>query len=380
MKLSARFVRAAVDSGLFAMLVGLYAYSGGGHAQPYALITLGASELERLGVEWVRPELVDSRVVLEAPALVSVPPARETVVSAPVGGLVTRLHVAEGSEIDAGDVLVDLRSLDLLDAQREYVNAASAARLADAQLERDRMLHEEGIIARRRLDEAEAEALAARVHAEQARERLRLVGVDDAALERLAATGAISPELTLRAPIAGVVVDRRAAVGAQVDALEPILRLADLSELWLEARVPQQRADAVTTGMRLVVDVRGETIGGEIFQVGRTVDAATQTVLARARVDNPSADLRAGQVVPARVLAGSGSAGTLAVPRSALARIDGETFVFARAPEGARAVSVTIVGETAGHAQIHASGVDADTEIAGRGVSAIKAFLTGGEE
>src|SRR5690606_337855 len=274
----------------------------------------------------------------------------------------------------------DLRSLDLLDAQREYVNAASAARLADAQLERDRMLHEEGIIARRRLDEAEAEALAARVHAEQARERLRLVGVDDAALERLAATGAISPELTLRAPIAGVVVDRRAAVGAQVDALEPILRLADLSELWLEARVPQQRADAVTTGMRLVVDVRGETIGGEIFQVGRTVDAATQTVLARARVDNPSADLRAGQVVPARVLAGSGSAGTPAVPRRAWARIDGETFVFARAPEGARAVSVTIVGETAGHAQIHASGVDADTEIAGRGVSAIKAFLTGGEE
>src|SRR5690606_6995589 len=198
----------------------------------YALITLGASELERLGVEWVRPELVDSRVVLEAPALVSVPPARETVVSAPVGGLVTRLHVAEGSEIDAGDVLVDLRSLHLLDAQREYVNAASAARLADAQLECDRMLHEEGIIARRRRDEAEAEALAARVHAEQGRERLRLVGVDGAALERLAATGAISPELTLRAPIAGVVVDRRAAVGAQVDALDPILRLADLSELW----------------------------------------------------------------------------------------------------------------------------------------------------
>src|SRR5690606_4758230 len=179
-------------------------------------------------------------------------------VSAPGGGLVTRLHVAEGSEVAAGDPLVELRSVELLEAQREYVNAASAARLAEAQLARDRMLHDEGIIARRRLEEAEAAALAARVRAEQTGQQLRLVGADDAALDQLAASGDISAELTLRAPVAGVVIGRHGAVGEQVEALEPIVRIADLRQLWLEARVPQERADGVAAGMRLVADVRGE--------------------------------------------------------------------------------------------------------------------------
>lgn len=372
--------RLATIGALFVLSGGPWVLSSDARAQQQpTLIEMSAAEIERLGIAWIRPELAAGRVVLEAPAVATVPPARETVVSAPVGGLITRLHVAEGSEVAAGDPLVDLRSIELLDAEREYVNAASNARLADAQLERDRMLHEEGIVARRRLDESEAAALAARVHAEQARQQLRLVGADDAALERLASTGAISPDLTLRAPVAGIVVDRKVAVGEQVEALEPIVRIADLRELWLEAHVPEQRADAVTAGMQLAVDLRGKTLVGEIFQIGRTVDAGTQTVLVRARIDNTSFALRAGQLIPARVVAANG-ARTLSVPRSAVTRIDGEAFVFARAPAGVRAVPVAVVGEAHDRTQIEALNLDDGAEIAGRGVSALKALLTGGEE
>src|SRR5690606_11336531 len=96
---------------LLVLLLGLCTVSGSGFAQSPAALEMSAAELERLGIEWIRPERVGGRVVLEAPAVVAVPPSRETVVSATVGGLVTRLHVAEGSEVDAGDPLVELRSL-----------------------------------------------------------------------------------------------------------------------------------------------------------------------------------------------------------------------------------------------------------------------------
>jgi len=344
-------------------------------AQLPALLELTAAELERLGIEWARAEPAASgRVVLSAPAATVVPPEQERIVSAPVGGLVTRLYVAEGSEVEAGDPLVELRSLDLLDAQREYVDAVSAARLADAQLERDRMLHDEGIVARRRVDEAEAAALAARVRAERAREQLRIVGADQAALERVA-RGVVGAELTLRAPDSGVIVARHGAVGEQVDALEPIVRLADLRRLWLEARIPQERADEIAAGMRLEVIARGETIGGQIFQVGRVVDAATQTVLVRAVVENRNLALRAGQLLPARILAGGG-AGELAVPMSAVTRIEGQAFVFRRMASGIQPVPVTVVGEDGRQAQIEAPDLQVGTEIAGRGVSALKALLT----
>lgn len=344
------------------------------------MLELTAGELARLGVEWARPDSQAAQAVVSAPAVAVVPPAQETVVSAPVGGLVTRLLVAEGSEVDEGDALIELRSLELLAAQREYIDAASAARLSAAQLERDRMLHTEGIIARRRLDEAEADALAAELRAEQARQHLRLVGADDAALERLGASGEISADLTLRAPSAGVVIARHGAVGEQVDALEPIVRLADLTELWLEARVRQEQADRIAAGMRLEVVVRGERMGGDVFQVGRTVDPVTQTVLVRARVANPELRLRADQVLSARILTGVGGPGTLAVPMSAVARIDGYVYLFTRSGSGVRPVPVSIVAEDGALAHVESGELDADSEIAVRGVSALKAMLTAGEE
>ncbi|MBN1238754.1 MAG: efflux RND transporter periplasmic adaptor subunit [Gammaproteobacteria bacterium] len=382
-----------------AVLLGAALLGGGWHAsagaQPSAVLELTAAEMQRLGVEWGRPGRLDEQVVLSAPAVAVVPPSQETVVSAPVGGLVTRLLVAEGSEVDAGDPLIELRSLDLLAAQREYVDAVSASKLADSQLERDRMLYEEGIIARRRADEAQAQALAARVRAEQARQHLRIVGADDAELERLASTGRIAADLTLRAPGPGVVVARHGAVGEQVEALEPLVRLADLRQMWLEVRVPQERADAVEIGMRLAVTLRadagsagggetttGDVLGGEIFHVGRTVDPATQTVLVRAAVDNAALRLRAEQVLPARVLAaaqGEGP-GSFAVPMAAVARFDGNAFVFAQMPTGVELVPVTVVGEEGALAHVASDSLGGDDTVAVRGVSALKALLTADEE
>jgi membrane fusion protein, heavy metal efflux system len=364
-----------------ALLCTLLLVGGLGLAGAHAAetIELTAAELERLGIVWTRPEAA-GQVVLTAPAVAVVPPTQEMIVSAPVGGLVTRLLVAEGSEVDEGDPLIELRSLELLGAQREYVDARAAARLAQAQLERDRMLHDEGIIARRRLDETAADALAARVRAEQARQQLRLIGDDDAALERLADTGDIAAELTLRAPARGVVIERHGAVGEQVEALEPIVRLADLGRLWLEARIPQERADAIAPGMQLAVTVRGATMSGEIFLVGRTVDTGTQTVLVRAEVANPDFAIRAGQLLSARVLAPENGLGAVSVPMSAVTRIDGQAYVFARATGGIRLVPITVIGDDGGRAQIAGADIEADAEIAARGVSALKALLTADEE
>src|SRR5690606_4807573 len=299
-----------------------------------------------------------------------VPPEQEVVVSAPVGGLVTRLLIAEGSEVEAGDPLLELRSLELLGAQREFVDAVSASRLADAQRERDSLLHEEGIIAQRRVDESESEALAARIRAEQAREHLRIVGAGDDELEELASSGRISAAVTLRAPGPGVVLERHGAVGEQVEALEPLVRLADLKRMWLEARVPQERADAVARGMRLVALVDKTPVGGEIFQVGRVVDPVTQTVIVRAAADNAEQRLRADQVLRARVLSvGPSGAGTYAAPMSAIARVAGSAYVFERMPTGLRLVPVTVHGEEGSEAHFAADGLGAGSEIAVRGVS-----------
>jgi cobalt-zinc-cadmium efflux system membrane fusion protein len=351
-------------------------------------VALTAREAERLGIESARAEHVQEFAVAAAPATVVVPPSQEFVVSAPVAGLVTRLFVAEGSRVEAGDPLVELRSTELLALEREYLEAVAADRLATAQLTRDRGLRAEGIIADRRLEETKAQAEAARIHSEQTRQALRLAGFEDADLERLAATGRLVPTLTLKAPAAGTIVAREGSVGAQVQPLEPVLRVADLGVLWLEAHLPQERADAVAPGMRMSIETRGHALTAEIVHVAQVVNSATQTVLVRAELQNRAGLLRAGQSLGARILAGAvsgagsvltGNSKAVAVPAEAVVRLDGAAYVFVRNAAGFALVPVQILGRDDARTYLEGPRLDASAAVAVKGVSALKSLLVSSE-
>jgi cobalt-zinc-cadmium efflux system membrane fusion protein len=192
------------------------------------------NELARLGVRLGSVESVDVIELAAAPAEVVVPPSRQALVSAPLGGVVARLLVAEGETVTAGQVLAGLDSTDYLDRQRGYLDAAAAAELAAAQEARDQGLYDEGVIAERRLAEAAAAARAARALLEQARAQLELAGLNATDLQRLTAERRLTARIVLRAPFAGVIAAAHADVGGRVDALDPVFAVADLTELWLE--------------------------------------------------------------------------------------------------------------------------------------------------
>ncbi|MGD8340999.1 MAG: efflux RND transporter periplasmic adaptor subunit [Gammaproteobacteria bacterium] len=300
-----------------------------GLAQANTSLDLTPADLERLGVTLQVPEAVAEAEVASAPAMVVIPPAQEAVVTSTVGGVVSRLLVAEGDFVTAGQPLAEIVSTELLELQREFVEAALAADLAQAQAERDQSLHADGIIAERRVLESAAALRSAVTVLEQTRQQLTLAGMNESELARLRQGRVLSPNLRIEAPFAATVVEQHSALGAHVDALDPVYRVADLSELWLELRVPQERADRIRPGMRVAVSTADRRLLGEVSLIGRVTDAATQTVLVRARIEDEGGRLRAGQVLAARVLDASivGSE-TLAVPSAAIVRSDDGIYVF----------------------------------------------------
>lgn len=331
------------------------------------------AELARLGVELAVPEAAEFVELAGAPAVVVVPPARQALVSAPQAGIVARLLAAEGDEVTAGQPLAELDSADYLERQRDYLDAAAAAELASAQEVRDREMFDEGIIAERRLAETSAASRAARSRLDQARAQLELAGFARADVERLAAERRLATRLVLRAPLAGTVVAVHGTVGGRVDALDPVLAVADLSELWLEARLPQERAGHVAVGMNVVVlpPTHAERTG-TVTAVGGAVAAETQTVLVRAAIDNADGALRAGQVVTVRIRA-SAAGDAWSVPVAALTRQGNETLLFVRDGADMLVRNVTVVGEDGARAYVE-GGVDASRRIAVAGVSALKAL------
>ena len=336
-------------------------------------------QLARLGVTLRAAEVAEVVEYAAAPAEVVVPPARQAVVNASHGGVVVRVLVAEGDTVVAQQPVAEIDSLNYVEHQRDYIEAAAAAELATAQEARDRGLYEEGIIAERRVSESAAAARAARARLDHLRAELELAGVTPDGLALLSEQRELGKRIVLRAPFAGAVAAVHTTVGARVDALDPVVALADLSELWLELRVAQEIAAHVVPGMLIAAESAGRTVNGTVTTVGGVVDAATQTVLVRAVVDNSRGILRAGQFLNAHVLARPEGV-VYAVPGAAVTRHEGESLVFVRRGGELVAQPVGVVADDGERIYI-ARGLAPGSLVAVDGISALKSlWLSAAEE
>jgi cobalt-zinc-cadmium efflux system membrane fusion protein len=229
-----------------------------------AAFAVSDQQLARLGVTLRPAEVAETVEYAAVPAEVVVPAARQAVVNASHGGVVVRVLVAEGDAVVAQQPVAEIDSLNYVEHQRDYIEAAAEAELATAQEARDRGLFEEGIIAERRVAESAAVARAARARLDHLRAELELAGITAAELARLGEQRELGKRIVLRAPFAGVVAAVHATAGARVDALDPVVALADLRELWLELRVAQERAAHIVPGMLVAAQSAGSVVNGTI--------------------------------------------------------------------------------------------------------------------
>lgn len=344
-------------------------------------LVLNATELERLGVEFGAPEPAAMTEVGSGPAAVVIPPTQQAVVGTTVDGVLSRLLVAEGETVTAGQALAEIESPELLALQRAYINAFAANELAQVQLQRDRGLQEEGIIADRRLLETTAAASAASVALDQSGQQLQLAGWTATQLRKLSDRRQLSSTLTLRSPIDGVVVSQLSSLGNQVDALTPVFRVADLSQLWLEVRVLQQQAANISVGMHVIAPDYDERLSAEVCHIGPVVDTASQTVMIRAFTDNEQRLLRPGQFLSARIVAGaSGEGSTYAVPSKAVVNEGANTFLFVRTANGVAAHQVRLLSDSGRESYVTSSDT-LNADIVTSGVAALKSiWLEAGAE
>jgi RND family efflux transporter MFP subunit len=273
----------------------------------------------------------------------------------------------------AGAGIAEIESPDLLEWQREFLDAGIEVELAALQLERDRSLVADGIVAERRLEEALARDRAARTRLSQARQQLAIAGFGAGAIDALAVSGTLTSRLTLRAPIDGVVTARFVDPGARVAAMDPVLSFADPSEIWVEMHLPAERAVAVDAGMRIRIPLGERAVIAPITVVGTVIDPETQTVLVRAELDDPDPRLRAGQFLAVEVVTGDNDARGYRLPASALVRQGDQAYVFVRDGNAFEPVRIEPVHEDDRNVLI-AAGITADAQVAVRGTSTLKSL------
>jgi cobalt-zinc-cadmium efflux system membrane fusion protein len=356
-----------------AMLLLLSLIGLGGYAAEN-VIQISQENLDALGVKLGKLEPVTQFPVLSAPAKVVIPPTQEYIVSASQAGVIEKLNAAVGDKVAKAQILAQLNSPDLLTLQREYLKADSALQLASAIYQRDKKLLQEGVIADRRWQETSSEYQSAVSEADEHKQLLEIAGMTDSEVEKFRKTHRLTRQLNIRAPIAGVVLERLASVGTHIDFMAPIFRIANLDELWLEIAIPQERVDDIKIGDRVLID--NSDASAKITLLGQSVNPENQSILARAILQKHNLEsLRAGQRLNTRIIQSSDKA-VFKIPNTAIAQNEGKAFIFVRTPQGFAVTPVTVVGKQDNDSVISGE-ITGNEDIAVQGAVALKANWLG---
>ena len=253
-----------------------------------------------------------------------------------VGGVVDSVLVDLGSKVSKRELLVRITSVAIGEAQSEYLRALAEHRLRTDTVERQRRLRAQRISAAKDLQEAEAAHKAAEAAVQQARQQLIVLGFDDErvrGLESVQGTVA-SGVLEVRAPFAGVIVERTAVQGATVEVGKPLFTLADTTMLWAMVNIPEVDLSRVRVGQKaeLIVDsLPDKVFPGTLTWLSDSVDAHTRLARGRVEVSNAEGLLKAQMFARARLL--TTNTGGVSVPRSAVQDVGGTLVVFVKVGE-----------------------------------------------
>jgi len=341
-------------------------------------IAIAAGQLQNLGVVLGKLEPARQIPLLTAPAKVVVPPSHDYLVSSSQSGLIIQLNASIGDKVKKGEVLAELNSPDLLTLQREYLKAESALQLGSLSFQRDKKLFEEGVIAERRWQETRSQYHAFASEANEHRQLLEIAGMTDAEIRQLKSSHRLSSRLHVLSPITGTVMERTGVAGSRVDMLAPLYRIADLSTLWLEINLPQERAAEVKIGDSVLVENAEQQSGSaaaKISLLSQNVNPENQTVLARAVIDGKQSSIRPGQRINIQIIQPTAKP-AYQVPNVAIAQQEGKSYLFIRSPTGFNVVPVTVIGKQ-GEASIIEGELTGSEEIAVKGAVALKANWLG---
>jgi Cu(I)/Ag(I) efflux system membrane fusion protein len=207
---------------------------------------------------------------------------RVRTITAWAGGRVDTMYVDyTGSLVRKGQAMVSIYSPELLTAQAELIQAIKAVRdLKNSNLD---LVRNSAV----RTEEA-------------AREKLRLLGLTRAQIDRVAREGQAAEHITLYAPQGGVVTSKDVNEGQYVKTGSSIYSIADLTTLWVILEAYESDLPWVNLGQQVEFQTEaypGKTFTGTVVYIDPVVNEKTRTVRVRLSVPNKDGSLKPGMLV-----------------------------------------------------------------------------------
>ena len=270
-------------------------------------------------------------------------------IGATVTGRVTQISGQLGQAVKAGEPLAVINSTVLGEAQLNFLKFNARASLERRNVERAQQLFAADVIGKAELQRRENEAAITEAERQAAADQLRVLGMSAKDISQLAGRGTINSLSPVVASIPGTLVERKVTPGQVVEPADALFTVADLSQLWAVADVPEQQAALVRTGQTVEMEIpalAGEKLTGKLIYISDTVNPETRTVLVRTELANPGRKLKPAMLAT-MVIAGKASP-KLAVPAAAVVREDNNEHVFVQTAPGQYRLTPVVLGPETG--------------------------------
>jgi RND family efflux transporter MFP subunit len=258
---------------------------------------------------------------------------KETPVLSLVGGIVRAVNAELGQNVKRGQTLAVVFSNELADAQSRYLTAVTTLDEHHRHHLRTLKLVEIGAASRQELETATSQYQEAESNLANLRQKLLLLGMSAQRINGLNSTSQISSEVSLPSPSSGTVTRRTANPGEVIEANKELMRVTDLSTVWVVAQVYEKDLATIRvgSGANITSDAYADRIfRGSVAYVDPKIDTATRTAQVRIELANPSQMFKIGMYVNVAFAAQGAAEKTMpVVPKDAVQAIGNQQYVFA---------------------------------------------------
>jgi membrane fusion protein, heavy metal efflux system len=258
---------------------------------------------------------------------------KETPVISLVGGIVRSVSGELGQNVKRGQRVAVVFSNELADNQSRYVAAMAALDEHHRHHLRTMKLVEIGAASRQDLETANTQYREAETNVVNLRQKLLLLGLSPQRINSLNSPSQISSEVTVTAPSSGTLTSRSVNPGEVIEANKELMRVTDLSSVWVVGQVYERDLATVRVGSGANVTsdaYPGRVFRGRVSYVDPKIESATRTAQVRIELGNPGQMFKIGMYVNVAFGAlGFAEKTVPVIPKEAVQTIGNQQYVFA---------------------------------------------------
>jgi RND family efflux transporter MFP subunit len=297
-------------------------------------LTLSLDQVQHAGL---KIETVGERPSAEATGqmttgIVQANAYKETPVVSLVGGIVRSVRPELGQNVKRGETVAVVFSNELADAQSRYLAALAALDEHHRHHARTIKLVGIGAASREELEMANTKLRDAESDVANLRQKLLLLGLSSQRIASLNSSSQISSEVSVPAPSSGTVTNRSVNSGEVIEANKELIRVTDLSSVWVVGQVYEKDLATVRVGSGANISsdaYPGRVFRGRVSYVDPKVDPATRTAQVRIELANPGQMFKIGMYVNVAFAALGAAEKTMpVVPKDAVQTIGNQQYVF----------------------------------------------------